>query len=150
MPVLGQNFWCFSGIKCMPDAKPRNAQCSQDHPTRYNTGALTVNMSEIVLTDQACSLSPVRKSFSWPSTLQNGLLLPPQRFRVLLLLLTGRVGAAAVKLLCPATAPSSALSSCLPSHHLMLLVRLNKQRREHATLSAAFLDKASPFLLQGK
>lgn len=55
---------------------------------------------------------------SWPSTLQNGLLLPPQRFRVLLLLLTGRVGAAAVKLLFPATAPSSSLFSCLPSHHL--------------------------------
>lgn len=69
---------------------------------------------------------------------------------MLLLLLIGGVGAAAVNLPFPATALSSLLSSCLPCHHSMLLVRLNKQKREHATPSAAFLDRAAPFLLQGE
>jgi len=105
----------------MPDAKPRNAHCS--HPTRYNTAAFTVNMSEILLTNQTWSLSPMKKSFLGSEHSEMvGLLLPPQRFRVLLLLLMEGVGATAVKLPFPATAHLLLLSSCLPSHHQTLLV----------------------------
>lgn len=108
-PEVWQNFCCYPGTKWMSDAKPRNAQCSEDQIQHQGTHSEDVWNNSDWSDTFTITFEEV---FSWLSPLgKAGIAAATLEMQPAATAAARGIGTAVVKVPFPATAPSSLHSS---------------------------------------